>query len=168
MKGKWISVPRLRGSRRSAEGVPTAREQVTVNLTFSEQRVEEAFERLSVLYSNEENETDFFLIKAWKAYWRTKEYGEWLSGMKKGWKNPKGSPDPSNVSLAASTTIWVLSVVWYPIHSFLLSILPISLKLLSSISLLCAVGTWCCIGAHAHTTRVCWRADVYLSNSVPN
>ena len=46
------------------------REQLLVDLTYSEQRVQETFGHLSVLHSNEKVKADFFLSKAWESYWR--------------------------------------------------------------------------------------------------
>ena len=60
------------------------REQVVVDLTYYEQTVQEAFERLSVLHSREKNKADFFLKKAWESYWRRMELIDWLSRMNKG------------------------------------------------------------------------------------
>ena len=44
------------------------RKQTIVDLTYCEQRVQEASERLSVLHSSEKNKADFFLINAWDSY----------------------------------------------------------------------------------------------------
>ena len=55
-----------------------------MNLTYYEQRVQETFERLSVLHSSEENKADFFLTKAWESYWRRMELTDWLNRMNKG------------------------------------------------------------------------------------
>ena len=60
------------------------REQLIVDLTYYEQRVQETFERLSVLHSSEENKADFFLTKAWESYWRRMELIDWLNRMNKG------------------------------------------------------------------------------------
>ena len=55
-----------------------------VDLTYYEQRVQETFERLSVLHSSEENKADFFFAKAWESYWRRMELIDWLNRMNKG------------------------------------------------------------------------------------
>ena len=55
-----------------------------MNLTYSEQRVQETFERLSVLHSSEKNKADFFLTKAWESYWRRMELNDWLKRIKRG------------------------------------------------------------------------------------
>ena len=55
-----------------------------MDLTYYEQRVQETFERLSVLHSSEENKADFFLEKAWESYWRRMELTDWLNRMNKG------------------------------------------------------------------------------------
>ena len=75
------------------------RKQTIVDLTYCEQRVQEGFERLLVLYSSEKNKADFFLTKAWESYWHRMELIDWLSRMNKGLKKER-LPDPSNVSLA--------------------------------------------------------------------
>ena len=58
-----------------------------MNLRYSEQRVQEAFERLSIFIGSEKDKADFFLTKAWESYWHRKEYSEWLRRIKKGEKN---------------------------------------------------------------------------------
>ena len=40
------------------------REQVVMDLTYCEQKVQEAFKRLSILHSREKNKADFFFKKA--------------------------------------------------------------------------------------------------------
>ena len=60
------------------------REQVVVDLTYCEQRVQDAFERLSVLHSREKKKADFFLTKAWESHWRRMELIDWLNRMNKG------------------------------------------------------------------------------------
>ena len=57
-----------------------------MDLTYYEQRVQETFERLSVLHSSEENKADFFITKAWESYWRRMELTDWLNRMNKGYK----------------------------------------------------------------------------------
>ena len=55
-----------------------------MNLTHSEQTVQEVFERLLVLHCSDKDKADFFLIKAWESYWRKKEYIEGLPRIKRG------------------------------------------------------------------------------------
>ena len=55
-----------------------------MDMTYCEQKVQEAFERLSVLHSSEKGKADFFLTKAWESYWRRMELIDWLSRMNKG------------------------------------------------------------------------------------
>ena len=55
-----------------------------MDLTYCEQRVQEAFERLSLLHNSEKNKADFFLTKAWESYWRRMELIDWLNRMNKG------------------------------------------------------------------------------------
>ena len=65
------------------------REQGVVDLTYCEQKVQEAFERLSVLHSREKNKANFFLKKAWESYWRRMQLIDWLSRMNKGEKKQR-------------------------------------------------------------------------------
>ena len=55
-----------------------------MDLTYYEQRVQETFERWSVLRSSKKNKADFFLTKAWESYYRRMELIDWLSRMNKG------------------------------------------------------------------------------------
>ena len=60
------------------------RKETIVDLKYCGQRVQEAFERLSILHSSEKNKADFFLAKAWESYWRRMELIDWLRRMNKG------------------------------------------------------------------------------------
>ena len=58
------------------------RDQAIVDVIYSEQGLENAFERLSDLY-DESDKANHSLIKAWESYMRRLEYGEWLCKMTK-------------------------------------------------------------------------------------
>ena len=66
------------------EGRQQQWEQLVVELTYCEQRVQETFERLSVLHSSEKGKADLFITKAWESYWRRMELIDWMSRMNKG------------------------------------------------------------------------------------
>ena len=55
-----------------------------MDLTYCEQRVQETFERLSVLYISEKDKTDCYLNKAWESYWRRMELTDWFERKKRG------------------------------------------------------------------------------------
>ena len=55
---------------------------------YYEEKVQETFERLSVLHSSEEDKMDFFLTKAWESYWLRMEFTNWFK-RKKGVKKSK-------------------------------------------------------------------------------
>ena len=60
------------------------REQLIVDLTYCEQRVQETFEHLFVLHNSEKVKADFFLSKAWESYWRRMELNNWLKRIGRG------------------------------------------------------------------------------------
>lgn len=110
------------------------------NCEFDIQRVEgaEGVWTIAITASSEKDKAGFFLNKVWKSYWSKKEYGEWLSRMKSGWKKQRHY---LILLLAAGCNMSAIScLVSNPIHSFLLFIFSISLKLYSWNPFAIAIG----------------------------